>query len=136
MCGPNATLKSLIDYEEFCGLRGAEAARQAVQADEITSEELKKAMDGKYAVTLIDVREPYEREICRLEPSKLIPMGSLLENLNQLDTATEYVLYCRTGNRSRQILDFLKQAGFQRVKHLKGGIMEWAEKIDPSLSRY
>lgn len=136
MCGPNATIKALIDYEEFCGLRGVEEAKKTVQADEMTVEELKKGMDEKRPITLIDIREPYEHEICKLEPSRLMPMGSLLENLNQLDTTTEYVLYCRTGNRSRQILDFLKQAGFQRVKHLKGGIMEWAEKIDSSLARY
>ncbi len=136
ICGPNPTIKALIDYEEFCGLRGVEVQKKTVQDDEMTSEDLKKILDEKKPVILLDIREPYEAEICTLTPSKLIPLGSLLENLNQLDTASEYVVFCRTGNRSRQALDFLKTAGFQKVKHLKGGIMDWAEKIDPSLSRY
>ena len=136
ICGPNPTIKALIDYEEFCGLRGVEVQKKTVQDDEMTSEDLKKILDEKKPVILLDIREPYEAEICTLTPSKLIPLGSLLENLNQLDTASKYVVFCRTGNRSRQALDFLKTAGFQKVKHLKGGIMDWAEKIDPSLSRY
>lgn len=136
MCGAHPTITRLIDYEEFCGSGRAEQMQQAVQEDEVSVEQLKSILEAGRPVKLIDIREPYENGICRLNPSTLIPMRSLLENLNQLDAATEYVLYCRTGNRSRQVLDLLKSAGFQRVKHLKGGIMEWAEKIDPSLPRY
>jgi len=137
MCGPHASITALIDYEEFCGLRGREATPQeAVVEDEITPEELKRCMDEGRPIQLVDVREPYEAKICKLEPSTLVPLGSLLEGLHRFDTATEYVLYCRTGHRSRRALDFMKSAGFKRVRHLKGGILAWAEKVEPSLPRY
>ncbi len=136
ICGTHPTINQLIDYEEFCGSPGAKQNNLTVQEDEVSAEELKAILEAETPVTLIDVREPYENEICRLNPSTLIPMKSLLDNVEQLDVAKQYILYCRTGARSRQALDLLKSSGFKRVKHLKGGILEWADKVDPSLPRY
>ncbi len=136
ICGTHPTINQLIDYEEFCGSPGAKQNNLTVQEDEVSAEQLKAILEAQTPVTLIDVREPYENEICRLNPSTLIPMKSLLDNVEQLDVAKQYILYCRTGARSRQALDLLKSSGFKRVKHLKGGILEWADKVDPSLPRY
>lgn len=136
MCGTHPTITQLIDYEAFCGSGQAAQNKLTVQSDEVSAPQLASMLESGQAFSLIDIREPYENEICRLNPATLIPMKTLLDNVNQLDLGTEYVLYCRTGNRSRQVLDALKLAGFQRVKHLKGGILDWIEKVDPSLPRY
>jgi len=104
---------------------------------EITPQELQVLLerDGKDLV-LLDVREPVEWEIVHLPGAKLIPRGDLPERVHELDTADEIVAYCKTGARSAAALSFLRQAGFRKVKNLRGGIDAWACEIDPSLPRY
>lgn len=130
-CGEHPTLKGLIDYEEFCGL-----GRGVSDTEEITVHELKSRIDGGEPVVIVDVREPQEWEINRIEGAKLIPLGQLPERVNELSTADEIVLYCKAGQRSAYAARFLKDLGFRKVKNLRGGIVEWVEKIDPNQMRY
>ena len=130
-CGPNATLTKLIDYEEFCGARGRLPSKT-----DITPAELKAMLEGGAQVTLLDVREPYEHSICRLEGSVLIPLGSLVRGVQRLDRSKPVVAYCHTGVRSRSAAEFLRQAGFTNVLNLKGGIEAWAKDVDPAMPRY
>jgi adenylyltransferase/sulfurtransferase len=87
-------------------------------------------------IRLIDVREPHELEISKIEGAELIPLGQLAARLNELDSAEEIVLFCKSGTRSARALEVLASAGFRRVKNLKGGINAWAREIDPSLPIY
>lgn len=128
-CGPDPTVTSLVDYEEFCG------ARQHSEID-VTPAELKAILAGGAQVTLLDVREPYEHSICHLDGSVLIPLGSLVRGVQQLDRSRPLVAYCHTGVRSRSAAEFLRQAGFANVRNLKGGIDAWAEEVEPSMPRY
>ncbi|MEM3852280.1 MAG: molybdopterin-synthase adenylyltransferase MoeB [Methanomassiliicoccales archaeon] len=131
VCSDHPTLTHLIDYEEFCGLgRGNE------HIDEIDVFELKELLDKKEPVVLVDVREPQEWEINRIEGAKLIPMSEMPSRVNELSTADEIVLYCKVGQRSAYVARFLHDLGFRKVRHLKGGINEWAEKIDTNMMRY
>ncbi|MDE1819615.1 MAG: molybdopterin-synthase adenylyltransferase MoeB [Euryarchaeota archaeon] len=133
LCGPNATQKGLIDYEQFCGI-GKET--EEVTGHEIDPEELKTKLDHGEALILVDVREPGEFEIAHLQGAKLIPRASLPERLGELSTADDLVVYCKMGGRSAQATKFLLEMGFQKVRNLKGGIDAWSERIDPSLPRY
>jgi len=103
---------------------------------EITSPALKQIMDAKGSVTLLDVREPFESQICKIEGSKLIPLGQLTQRVNELDTADEIVVYCHSGMRSAQAVRFLKGLGFKKVRNLKGGIKAWTNEVDPTLQAY
>lgn len=138
LCGPERRLSQLIDYEEFCGLRGEEASLEGLAEWEITVEELKEKRNRKEPFVLIDVREPHEYAICHLEGARLMPWqsGSFLETMNTLNSADEIVLYCHRGVRSMQALKLLREAGFRRLKSLRGGLDAWAEKVDPTMPRY
>ena len=103
---------------------------------EITPVELKKKMDRKDTFTLIDVREPHEVDICRIPGAKLIPLGQIQARVNELNTADDIVVHCKSGVRSGKAVDFLKTAGFKRVKSLKGGILAWSDQVDPSVPKY
>ena len=131
VCGANPTVKELIDYEAFCGVR-----EELESGLEITPSALKRSLDAQNAVTLLDVREPFENQICRIEGSRLIPLGDLPSRVNELDTAVDTVVYCHTGVRSAQAVRFLKSMGFKRVKNLSGGISAWTREVDPSLQVY
>ncbi|MGA2783176.1 MAG: molybdopterin-synthase adenylyltransferase MoeB [Candidatus Bathyarchaeia archaeon] len=132
ICGQHATIKSLIDYEAFCGLDQTEALSEE---NEITVKELKQLMDtGR--VNLIDVREPHEYDICRIKDSKLIPLSEVSNHVNEFNLTDEYVFHCHTGVRSARAVSILRQLGFKRVKNLTGGIDAWAAEIDPSVPRY
>jgi len=87
-------------------------------------------------IRLIDVREPHELEISQLEDATLIPLGSFAARMNELDSAEDIVLFCRTGARSARALDLLRTAGFRKLKNLRGGINAWAREVDPSLPTY
>jgi molybdopterin/thiamine biosynthesis adenylyltransferase/rhodanese-related sulfurtransferase len=135
-CGDNPTLTELIDYEQFCGVPAND--HQDAYADpavlpEITPAEFEKVRSG---VTLIDVREPHEYEISHIEGSTLIPLGELMTRLNELDSADEIVLQCRTGGRSAQAQQLLWDAGFRKTHNLVGGINRYAEDIDSSIPTY
>ena len=134
VCGAHPTITEFIDYEQFCGI--SPQADAGDSPDDITVQELKAKLDAGEHPVLLDVREPVEYQICQLEGATRIPQGQLAEQLNRLNTADEIVIYCRSGVRSLQALDFLRRMGFQRVKHLKGGILAWAEEVDPGMPRY
>ncbi len=131
ICGPNPTVKELIDYDAFCGMD-----EELSPELEVTVQTLKKWKDEKKDVFTLDVREQFEYEICRLDGSKLIPLGNLPERVNELDTADQIVVYCHTGVRSAQAVRFLNNLGFKKAKNLKGGINAWAEEIDPTVQTY
>ena len=136
ICGPNRTVTKLIDYEQFCGIRPAAQAAADSGSWEITAEELKATLDAKKPVKVIDVREPHEYDICHLAGSKLIPLSQFPQRIGELDSADELVLHCHKGVRSMRALEFLRSAGFKKVKSLKGGIEAWADKIDQTMARY
>ncbi|MBI1882967.1 MAG: molybdopterin-synthase adenylyltransferase MoeB [Chlamydiae bacterium] len=137
ICSDHPTLTSLIDYEEFCGIgRGQEETQKEASDLEITARELKKTLDSKKKVVVVDVREPHEYDICHLEESVLIPLADLPQRVNELDTADEIVTHCHHGVRSLNAAKFLKEMGFKKVKSLKGGIHAWATDIDPNMATY
>ncbi len=104
--------------------------------EEIKVMELKRLIDSGARVNLIDVREPHEYDLCHLNGSRLVPLRQIPKELKELNPSEEYVLYCHTGNRSALAVNYLRQFGFTKVKNLKGGIDEWAAKIDHSMPRY
>jgi adenylyltransferase/sulfurtransferase len=140
ICGENPTITKLIDYEQFCGIPSAaeEAAENAEL--EITANEVKQKLDRSENFTLIDVREPSEYEICRIDGSVLIPLGKIEamkpKNLNGLSPHDEIILHCKAGVRSLKAVKALKRIGFENVKSMAGGIETWSEKIDPSIPSY
>jgi adenylyltransferase/sulfurtransferase len=93
-------------------------------------------MDRGEAFVLIDVREPHEYQICRIPNARLIPLGELPKRVNELNSADEIVAHCKSGARSAKAVDFLKQAGFKKVRNMKGGILAWSDKVDPSVPKY
>jgi len=136
VCGQNPVIRELIDYEEFCGVRGEESAVPADTIEEITPAELKRRLDAGDDIFLLDVREPVEWQICHLDGAVLIPMNTIPARMHELDSAREIVVYCRSGKRSAQITAFLKAAGFRKVKNLQGGILQWSDEVDPSVPKY
>ncbi len=138
ICGPQRTITELIDYNEFCGVNPARSAAQNEAGGvewEITPEELKQRVTSG-GVKVVDVREPHEYEICHLPNAKLVPLSELLTRANEFDSSDEMVLYCHHGVRSRDAVEFMKGAGFRKIKSLRGGIDAWAEKIDQTMPRY
>ena len=137
-CGRHRTITKLIDYDEFCGIRGEEKSEEKPVAggiSEIQVEELKRRLDAKDDLFVLDVREPHEYQICNIG-GHLIPLGDLPKRVNELDTSREIVAHCRSGVRSAKAVDFLQQAGFRRVHNLAGGILAWADRIDPKMPKY
>jgi sulfur-carrier protein adenylyltransferase/sulfurtransferase len=134
VCGANPTVRELIDYNEFCGIRGEEAPVTA-GVPEIQPVELKARLDGGEDIFILDVREPHEYQICNLG-GYLIPLGDLPARMNELDSSREIVAHCRSGVRSAKAVTLLRQSGFGKVKNLAGGILAWADKVDPSLPKY
>ena len=130
ICGKTPTVKCLIDYESFCG----EVVREPEW--EISPKELKTILDKNEQVTIIDVREPFEYEICHLSNSRLISLGELPARMNELNSEDNIVLHCHHGGRSAQALIILRDAGFRKLKNLVGGIDAWAEEIEQSMARY
>jgi adenylyltransferase/sulfurtransferase len=103
---------------------------------EITPLDLKAKMDRGDQFVLVDVREPEEYAICRIPGSKLIPLRTVYERLHELSSADEIVVHCRSGVRSGQAVEFMKQAGYRKVKNLVGGILRWSDDVDPSVPKY
>ena len=131
VCGQKPTVRNLIDYEEFCGVR-----RAIPIVEEVAPVELKKKIDAKERIVLLDVREPFEHAFCKIENSRLIPLGELRRRLGELDPSAETVVYCHTGVRSARAVDMLASEGFLRVRNLKGGIKAWAKEVDPKTPIY
>ena len=134
VCGANPTVRELIDYEQFCGVRGAESESTA-SVPEIRPEELKRRLDNGEDILVLDVREPHEYEICHLR-GHLIPLGDLPRRVHELDSSREIVAYCKIGVRSAKAVEFLRSMGFRRVRNLTGGIDAWAQQIDSTMPRY
>ncbi len=102
----------------------------------MTVRELKDRLDKGDKVFLLDVREPHEFSMAKIEGSTLIPLGTLPQSLNQLDPTDEIVALCHKGMRSADAVGFLLQQGFSNVKNLIGGIDAWSVEIDHSVPRY
>lgn len=102
---------------------------------EMTVEELKQKMDAKEEIYVLDVREPNEYLICNLGAT-LIPLGELQRRVGELDPDKHIVVHCRSGKRSADAVDFLRRQGFEKVQNLAGGILAWADKIDPKMQKY
>jgi len=139
VCGTHPTVTKLIDYEQFCGIRPEPAAQQtgaAVNEWETTSIDLKKRLDAGDDVLILDVREPNEYQICKIPGSVLIPLGELPRRYAELPHDKDIVAHCKMGGRSAKATDFLRSVGFNRVKNLKGGILDWIDKVDPSQPKY
>src|SRR5437764_8704783 len=133
-CGKNPTITKLIDYQEFCGIRGEEVEAE-VTTSEMQVEELKQRLDRGEDLFVLDVREPHEYQICNLG-GHLIPLGDLPNRVSELDTSKEIVAHCRSGVRSAKAVNFLRQAGFKKVHNLAGGILAWADRVDPTMPKY
>ncbi len=131
VCGPNPTVTRLIDYDEFCGLRKAKPVEF-----NIIPAALKATIDRGERPLLLDVREPYEYDLCHLEGAKLLPLGQLQTRMSELEKNTEMVVYCHTGIRSTQAVTLLRDAGFPNTRNLQGGIDAWARQVDPRMPRY
>ena len=140
VCGTHPTVTKLIDYEQFCGIRPEPTAAQstgaAVNEWETTSVDLKKRVDAGDDVFILDVREPNEYQICRIPGSVLIPLGELPRRYAELPKDKDIVAHCKMGGRSAKATEFLQSVGFKRVKNLKGGILDWIDRVDPSQPKY
>lgn len=137
VCGPQAEVTDLIDYQEFCGLPHQDHEKGTAGADwDITATELAQRIQAKEPVILLDVREPHETQISNLPNTNLIPLGELASRLVELDSADEIVIFCKSGIRSVRALELLVSAGFRKVKNLKGGINAWAKEVDQQMPVY
>lgn len=134
-CGTHPTVTKLIDYEQFCGIRGEEHV-VPTRVPELTAPEVKEMMDDKKPFVLVDVREPHEFQICRIPGSILIPLGEVPKRMNELNSADEIVVHCRSGMRSAQAVEFLMKAGFRKIHNLKGGVLAWSDEVDPTMPKY
>ncbi len=134
VCGDNPTIRELIDYHQFCGVTPeAEAAPTQWDMDPV---EVKAKMDRGERFVLLDVREPHELQICSLPGAKSIPLGQLTSRVHELDTADEIIAVCKMGQRSARAVNFLRQAGFRKVRNMRGGTNLWAAKVDPTMPQY
>jgi molybdopterin/thiamine biosynthesis adenylyltransferase/rhodanese-related sulfurtransferase len=134
-CGTRE-IQTLIDYQDFCGVPQAEAARRAEEVPEIAPRELAELLKSGATLDLIDVREPHEWEIGRIDGARLIPLGVFPEHLGEFDTAQEVVVHCRSGVRSATAVRQLQAAGHTRVRNLAGGILRWSDDVDPTIPKY
>jgi adenylyltransferase/sulfurtransferase len=135
ICGANPSVRELIDYEQFCGVTGHSEVNVGAEF-EITPRELKEKMERGDEFVLVDVREPEEYAIARIPGSRLIPLRAVPERVHELSSADEIIVHCRSGVRSGQAVEFMKQAGYRKVKNLVGGILRWSDDVDPSVPKY
>lgn len=137
VCGDHPTITELIDYDQFCGIPEAKAAEEEEShVPHITAPELKAKQERGDAFMLIDVREPFEYDICRIPGSRLIPLGQLASRMSELDSADEIVLQCKSGARSARALKLLQEAGFSKLSNLEGGILAWSDQVDSTVAKY
>jgi adenylyltransferase/sulfurtransferase len=137
VCGTHPTVTHLIDYEQFCGVTPAAPEPVAVNSlTEITAVELKRRLDRGDALVIVDVRELPEYQINRIAGSLLMPLGDVPKRYTELNPRHDIVVQCKTGGRSANAADFLRSVGFTKVLNLKGGILDWVDKVDPSQPKY
>jgi len=137
VCGAHPIVTALIDYDEFCGVNaGPEVDLDA--SEEITPTELKERLDAGERLTIVDVREPHEWAIGRIDAPdvRFIPLGDLPSRMHELDTADDIVMQCRSGVRSAKGLAILQGAGFRKLRNLTGGILAWSDEVDPTIAKY
>ena len=138
MCSNRSSITGLIDYEEFCGIKVIQEDMHEVTDDDIMVGQLKQALDRENdsSLFLLDVRNPQEWDICCIEGAHLIPLPDLSSRINEIPQDKKIITICHSGKRSLTALNLLKGAGIKNVQSLKGGIEEWANKIDPKMARY
>jgi molybdopterin/thiamine biosynthesis adenylyltransferase/rhodanese-related sulfurtransferase len=137
LCGPSPTVTDLIDYDQFCGIPQARARKEEeANVPAVSVEELKAKLDGRATFKFVDVREPYERDICALAGAELIPMAQLPARMSELDSAVDTILICKNGARSAHAVKMLQEAGFARVWNVAGGFDAWAERVDTGFPKY
>jgi len=139
VCGDHPTIKELIDYHQFCGVpqeASAPAPVAAASPSEIEPAEVKARLDRGDSFVLVDVREPHEHQICNIPQARLIPLGLLPKRLDELNRGDEIVVHCKSGMRSAKAQELLKQSGFKHVLNMKGGILAWSDKVDPTMPKY
>ncbi len=137
ICGENPSITGLIDYQQFCGLdRGGKTSDLLDPSERISVAELHERLRNGRKPALVDVREPHELQISRLDNDYEIPLGNLETHIHELDRDQELVVYCRSGERSAKAVKFLKEAGFSNVRNLVGGILAWANEVDPEMPKY
>ena len=136
LCGDNPTIAQLIDYEMFCGIT-PEPETPAQNPDEVTVHDMKKALAGpKRGIKVIDVRQPDEYQIARIDGVPLVPLSMLAQRFTELDPNQQYYIHCKSGVRSMKALKFLREQGFKYLKNVKGGITAWADEIDHNVPKY
>jgi adenylyltransferase/sulfurtransferase len=136
LCGEKPTIRELIDYEQFCGIP-PEPVNPAANPDEVTVQDMKKALeDPKLGIKVIDVREPDEYQIARIDGVPLFPLSTLPQKFTELDPNHQYYIHCKAGVRSLKALNFLREQGFKYLKSVKGGINSWSDEIDHNVPKY
>ena len=141
VCGAHPTVTALIDYQQFCGIvpeASPEAGQETTLKNgipQMTVQELKQRRDAGEELFVLDVREPYEYQIANIGGT-LIPQNEVPRRLAEIDRNREIVVQCRSGGRSQRIAEFLAQQGYPNVKNLAGGILAWADAIDPKITKY
>jgi len=134
-CGTRE-IKELIDYEEFCGI--PQAAQQEARAEvvNVTPAELNARIQRGEDIDLVDVREPFEWDIARIPGARLVPLNSVQAALGTFDKNRTIAIHCKSGVRSLKAAGVLLDAGFTRVLNVTGGILRWADEVDPTLPKY
>jgi len=136
LCGDKPTITQLVDYQRFCGTTPTPGS-SAAHPDEVTVQELKRVLDNpRLGVQVLDVREPDEHQIARINGARLFPLSKLPQRFAELDPDQSYYLHCKAGVRSFKALEFLRQQGFKHLKSVKGGINAWSNEIDPAVPKY
>ena len=137
VCGLNPTVRQLIDYQQFCGIVPENDQTNGLKngIPQMSVQELKQLRDAGKDVLILDVREPWEYQIANIG-GKLIPQNEVPQRLTELDRNREIVVQCKSGRRSQHIAEFLVQNGYSDVKNLAGGILAWADQIDPKVPKY
>lgn len=136
VCGENPTVTELIDYEQFCGIE-PEPVNPGQHPDEVTVQDLKKALETpSLGIRVIDVREPDEQQIARIDGVPLFPLSRLPQQFTELDPNQQIYIHCKSGKRSLKALEFLRQQGFKYVKSVQGGIEAWSDQIDHRVPKY
>jgi adenylyltransferase/sulfurtransferase len=137
VCGDNPTITELIDYEQFCGIRGEESTTVIRDASmpEISVTDLKGKLEAKEPFVLIDVREPHEHQICHIPQATLIPLGEIPARMAELDPTASYLVHCKLGGRSAKAVELMRQAGLDAT-NVAGGINAWATQVDNTMPTY
>lgn len=135
ICGPNRTINELIDYHQFCGIPATPPPPPPASA-EVEPLVVKQWLNDGRKFTFIDVREPHEYQIARIEGAQLVPLGEVPKRLGEFDKNAEIVVHCKSGMRSAKAQKAMQEAGFTNVLNMKGGILAWSDKVDPKVPKY